>query len=590
MMALQPVPAMLLLALGFGLLPAGAQEVTLPLDRYEQLRARANPTPTPTPAPPVPAALEEARLEVTVGADSARVVQELTLSLNAAGWQQVPLAATGSLIAADLGALEGRVAADKGWSLVVRGQGRHRVRLESLTPVAADQGATRPTWTLTVALPEAAVVGGVLRVDPQVQEAELLAGGVARGRDERGGWRFVGLPGAALNVQLLGVARAPERSTLPLRFTATTATRTLVTRTRRTVSGWVEARVVQGALEELRLPLPAGLEVVSLGGDPVAGWDVANGVLVVTPLAPVSSRLAVTVSLTGDSPLEFRSPVLAPTGAQRTQAFIVAAIEGDGLLELADPEAGRLADPSERNRLPPDLVQADPSLMAVPDPGRPPSWKVSWADASQVLAAQVDRLLVDVLVGEVGQAAYQVWAEVRSSGAVDLTVTPPAGFQLTSAGRDAVALTPGLSGSGLVVPLAAGEARQVVHVAGLVQLALPAGDGTLTVPLPALSAPASRVEVRVVLPGGRRCEVRPETRSGSISGPPRATTSASGPISKLAAQAGGGTTSAASVYAPQLWPRPAGFAALEAAWSALSNAPDPLAVEVKAETEREEWF
>ena len=44
-----------------------------------------------------------------------------------------------------------------------------------------------------------------------------------------------------------------------------------------------------------------------------------------------------------------------------------------------------------------------------------------------MLAAQVDRLLVDVLLGDSGTAHYQVWAEVRNRGEEHLTVRLPAG-------------------------------------------------------------------------------------------------------------------------------------------------------------------
>jgi hypothetical protein len=57
--------------------------------------------------------------------------------------------------------------------------------------------------------------------------------------------------------------------------------------------------VAQGRLEELRIPVPAGFEVVGVKG-PIAGWNVVDGKVVVTPLAPVESSLAVELELTGE--------------------------------------------------------------------------------------------------------------------------------------------------------------------------------------------------------------------------------------------------------------------------------------------------
>src|SRR6185312_9794643 len=97
--------------------------------------------------------------------------------------------------------------------------------------------------------------------------------------------------------------------------------------------------------------------------------------------------------------------------------------------------------------------------------------------------------------------SYQLWAEVRNRGAQQLTFAMPAGFELASARRDVAAVTPGTAArGGLSVPLLTAETAQVVHVSGLLRLALPRDDGKLEVPLPSLSAPAARVEMRVILP------------------------------------------------------------------------------------------
>src|SRR5262249_51801930 len=111
---------------------AGAQQVTLPLTQYEDLRARANPAPEALAPPPSPFALELADFDVTAGPVSARVAQTLRLTLYDDKWQTVPLGDPGAFVRADLAGVEGRVdAADKGWALHVRGRGRHEVRLES---------------------------------------------------------------------------------------------------------------------------------------------------------------------------------------------------------------------------------------------------------------------------------------------------------------------------------------------------------------------------------------------------------------------------------------------------------------------------
>src|SRR6185312_10196057 len=77
---------------------AGAQQVTLPLTQYEDLRTRANPAAETPPSPPAPFALEMADFDVTAGPGSARIVQTLRLTLYDDKWQTVPLGDAGSFI------------------------------------------------------------------------------------------------------------------------------------------------------------------------------------------------------------------------------------------------------------------------------------------------------------------------------------------------------------------------------------------------------------------------------------------------------------------------------------------------------------
>ncbi|HTG32246.1 MAG TPA: hypothetical protein VLB76_04895 [Thermoanaerobaculia bacterium] len=588
-------------SIGMGLallaLAAGAQQVTLPLEKFEQLRTRANQE-TETPArPPAPYALELAEYEVKVGPESARVAQMLRFTLYDDQWQTVPLGEAGSFIAADFKGSEGRVeVSDEGLKMHVRGRGRREVRLESAVPVARDDKATRPTWSFGLRFPAAAVVRGRIEAPAAVEELDVQGSGLILPISPGGGWTFVALPATEVRWTLSGRATVPQRAQLPLRFEATSATATTLSRTRLQVLGWIEVRIAQGRLETLRVPVPAGLEVADVRG-PSAGWKVEAGTLIVTPLAPVEDALAVEIVLTGDPKDHFATPLLIPEGSARTALLAKAALKGDGILSLTDPGAARGSDEREAARLPDSLKAIDGRLFAVADPARPPLWEAAWAERTEVLAAQVDRLLVDVAIGEAGKASYQLWAEVRNRGAQQLTLTLPAGFELAVGHRDGVMVVPGVTGPGstggsLSIPLLTQDAAQVVHLEGVVPLPLPRGKGDFSVPLPALSAPVARVEVRLVLPGGRSYELGEKARAGQVSPPPGA--AARKAVSGLAVQANtqinAGQAFATQQGAPALYNVPPGFAFLQAAWSALSAAPPPLAVHVEREKEKPEWF
>jgi hypothetical protein len=571
---------------------AGAQQVTLPLTQYEDLRTRANPAAETPPSPPAPFALEMADFDVTAGPGSARIVQTLRLTLYDDKWQTVPLGDAGSFIHADFRGLEGRVnTADKAWVLAVRGRGRHEVRLESAVPVTRDLAATRPIWRFGLKLPPAAVVKGRIAVPTEVEEVELAGEGLVR-REAAGPWSFVALPGGAVTWTLSGKATLPARALLPLRWEATSATAVILSRTRLKVLGWIEARVAQGRLAELRVPLPEGLDVASVQGG--AGWKMEGRTAVIAPPAPVEDTWAVELELTGEPRDAFATPLLLPQGSARTSLLAKAVLKGDGLLGLGDPGSLRPPSDVEAARLPASLAATEGKLYAVADPTRPPRWSAEWAERTEVLVAQIDRLLVDVGVGESGRASYQLWAQVRNRGAQQLTFILPAGFELASARRDAAAMTPGsAAGGGLSIPLLTQEEAQVVHLSGLLSLALPRDGGTLEIPLPALSAPAARVEMRVVLPGGRSYELADATRAGTVSFPPG--TAVRKPVAGMArqvdAQVNSSLRSASGpASAPAFFPRPPGFSEIDAAWSALSATPAPLTLRAEVEKERPQWF
>ena len=571
---------------------AGAQQVTLPLDKYEALRARANPGQESPTAPPAPYALELAEYAVKVGPESARVVQTLRLTLYDDKWQTVPLGEAGSFIAADFKGAEGRVeVSDKGLAMHVRGPGRREVRLESAVPVTRDDKATRPTWRFGLRFPAAAVVRGRIEASIAAEEVEAGGSGLVVPGPPESGWTFVALPGTEAHWTLSGRATVPRRAQLPLRFEATSATASTLSRTRFQVLGWIEVRVAQGRLETLRVPVPAGLEVADVRG-PVAGWKVDAGTLVVTPLAPVEDTLAVEVSLTGEPRDRFVTPLLLPEGSARTTLLAKASLKGDGILSLTDQGAARGPEDRETARLPESVKAVDGHLFVVADAARPPRWEAAWAERTEVLAAQVDRLLMDVAVGEAGKASYQLWAEVRNRGAQQLTLTLPAGFELAVGHRDGVAVVPGNAGGALAIPLLTQDAAQVVHLEGVIPLALPQRAGALTVPLPALSAPVARVEVRLILPGGRSYQLTEKARAGQVSAPPgvAARKAASGMSAQANAQINAYSSVSTSVGATALFNIPPGFTCLQAAWSALSAAPPPLAVRVEKEKEKREWF
>ncbi len=577
--------------------PSDAQEVTLPLERYEKLREQAKPA--TEPEPPAPVAFERAFLTVTVSetADSAnaRIVQDLTVTVLDEGWQSLAVGDAGSVIGADFGTVDGRLetGSNSGTKVVLRGAGRHRLRLTSVVPLERDEAATRPSWRLAWTVPRAAVVEGVVEAARSILEIEAQGAIVTVAGDGR--WTLVAEPGAAVTLDLHGAAAVPERRNLPLAFEAVSGLALEVGRTRRRGTGWLDVRVRQGELDRLTLPIPEGFEVIDLGGDAVAGWDVDDQQLSIIPLKTVVDQLNLEIALAAGPASEFAGAVLVPDGAVSVVAAAKIRVSGDGLLELLDAGSARRSDRREQAELPAAFVAAPGMALVLPTAGSPARWRVSWAESTEVLAAQVDRLLVDVVIGDNGLAAYQLWAEVRNRGGQQLAFELPAGAELFDALRDGRHLEPGLDSvtvggpavDAWVVPLAAGERPQVIYVACLVPLALPA-TGRLEVPLPALSAPIGRMEVSVSLPGGARYELADGARAGATGAPPvPRRPGASGPLFGIVDQASVALT---VEDLPELFPRPPGFRRLTAGWSALSASPAPLEIRIVDQRDGRRWF
>ncbi|MEM8997308.1 MAG: hypothetical protein AAGF23_21170, partial [Acidobacteriota bacterium] len=540
------------------------------------------------PEPAVPFAVQSVDLDIDVGDSSARLTHRIELALFSKEWQRIDLGRVGSFVDAALGDLEGRLDTAGGdVALKVRGRGHgdvgiYRIQLRSVLAVGSADESTRDLRGLELQVPRAAVVRGVLRTGEDVEEVELIGAG-SRLRGGGGEWSFVALGGGALSFELRGRRRTPRRALLPLRFDATSATWAEVSRNRVRVSGRVEARVIQGRLETLELELPDGAEVATVDG---AGWDARDGGLTLTPRVPAEDFFVATVELSLPPADEISSPLLRVRGGARSRHLTAVAAAGDGLLELVDGASLRAATPAELAALPSEVVHGR-RFFAVEGPA-PPRWRVEWARGTEVLAAQVDRLLVDVAVGEAGRAGYQVWAELRSRGVRHLALAPPEGFELIGAWRDGAPVTPGQSGASLAIPLTAHN--RWVQITGTVPLEA-VSKGRLELPLPTLSAPAARVEARAVLPPRRRYALADPSRAGEVGEPPRAEPSPvrPAPTNFIASQIGA-RRSVDPSFIPLLFERPPGYHEIGASWSALSRRPGALVIDVEPEKAGASWF
>jgi len=262
-----------------------------------------------------------------------------------------------------------------------------------------------------------------------------------------------------------------------------------------------------------KFALPDGFEVASVKPNEL-GWDVVDGRLVLTPVAPVEKTLVASVELTGEPKDAFAAPLLVPRGAQQLTLLSAVSVSADGLPEVTEPGAARRAEDADLAALPDEVRNSGGSFFVVRDAARPPRWGITWSEEAKVLAAQIDRMLVNVVVGTAGRAAYECWAVVRSSGTTQIELKPPEGLELLAVERDGSDVQPGTSERGLTIPLAAGTGEQVIHVSGLLSAVSVPGEGEMSIPVPSASVPIARVEVRVNLPADRSYTLLQKDRQG----------------------------------------------------------------------------
>ena len=556
-------------------------QVSLSLERFQKLWDQAHPKPPDPPAPAVPLAVESARIGLAIGADSARLTTAMTVILDPAkpiDEQILALSGLGSLISVSAEGCEAAIDSLPGGPsfLRLRGNGRHTVTVESALPVPRDLNAVEAERRLEVTWPPAGWVTGSVAASRDVQRIEAQSGG-AIAEDGPGRWLLVGDPGSPLVLRLFGQpAPAAPATDEPLAFDVDTASSLALSRARRRVTSFLEIHIRAGrpeSLDELRVPVPAGYEVLATTGDRVADWEVEDGTLAIRLRRQTARDFSVQVQLAADPAEEIDSPVLVPAAARTVRAARKVAVRGnDGLLEPIGTEAPERWGVDQLGGFAAGFREA-PGEPLRAEPGRPsPRWRVTWATGGEVLTGQIDRLVVDVLIGEAGTAHYQLWAQARN-GEAALVLGLPAGARLLAARRDGVEVTPGrLSQSAgapggdveWALPMLVREAAQVAYVEALIGQPFPVQGGRLSIPLPRLGIPASRIEVRVAAPPGFVYTFAEPGRAGRVMPPPN----------------GRAGRSAQPIWIEFL-DAPAGFSVLEASWSGWSKEPPPLLIDVK---------
>ena len=543
------------------------QEVTLSLDDYDQLREAARQASSPRLERSPHLAFERADLRIEIGERAARLEQRLTVSLAGPGWHELRLGAIdgGLFTDLDFAALDGRVRATDG-AILLRGTGRHQIVATSALAVSTDEKSTARTLSVEVPTPSAGVV--LAEVDHDVLEAEVsLSSGAMLISEEERRFTFAAAPGALVQILLQEGQRGHDE--VATRYDARVLTTVTTRRTRLRADVEIEFDVQSGRVDRFALGTPAGFEVVGLFGDQLASWDLADGELEGTLTRPSGGAFSLTLQLAAQPTARFPSPLVLPRGAQEVRHYVRGVALGDGYLTMTDVASTRQLDEPEVRALSANRNGA--ALFEIHDVSRPPTWEVTWSEGVELLAARVDRLLLDLAVGQHGRAGYRLWLAVSNRGLQTLEVQLPAGFELVTATRRGQVVKVGTVGDSIVLPLSMGE-REIFSLAGIVSSADPLAGDSFEVKLPSFSAPVDRVEVRLLLPKGARYTLVDPTRGRPL------------------VASGGVERNFEDAAYDGLFDRLPGARELHAGWHALSPSPGPLQITVDNLRTPARWF
>ena len=521
------------LAAAGGISAQSAGWVAIPVNEYGALRAKAYPAEAEPARPPVEAALTRVEYDVRVNGEMAVGQANLTLDVFKDGWVRVPIPAGLLVREAKLSggvvSLVPGVGAKGGGQLfaVVSRAGRATLALEIALPVNSAGGDA----SLLLPSSESGMVRGSVSLPKQEVDVKV-SGGLLAERTESGGemkWQANGLGNEPL---VFTWRRKVEerRAELPLRFKGAVTELVGLGEDSSSISAEVSLDVVQGAARQVRLTLPAKVEVNQVQGATVADWEMKGGELTVRFLDPVERNVRFVV--TGEIRLpregEIEAPLMRIPDAERETGGVAVEALGAGEIKGRKTEGLEPADASELG--PVAASRQSPSLAAFRFRGgtgaRSLTVQVVRYAQQAVLMANVEEARYRALLSQEGKALVQARYAVRNSQRNFVKIALPKDAAVWSASLSGRPVRPGQAPDGsLLFPLSKAQAGEdapafAIEILYLARESAWGEKGEAKLALPALDLPVSRTGVQVYYSPLFRVTAGPGTfRAGTYEGP-----------------------------------------------------------------------
>lgn len=559
---------------------ASAQEVTLSLDDYEALLARTKPD--ASQSEPIPAALETAHMIVTLSAHGAVIQAKLNVVVSKGPRHRIDIGSWGKITSLDLGDLEGMLLDDEedGFlTLLVSGDGRYQVTLESVFPFDSEAGSTMLIGKADLPLPPAVAVQGEVRFDHEKHRL-IMNEYFVREKLEEGHFAWVANPGTQLNLTLRHRETFAQREDMATRFDTAVDSLIQVSREKTIMAATLSYYVRQGAVDALQVDLPEGFVVLGAKtADEDVVWTMNGRRMDVTLPESVSQDFKLQLQLERPSSDTFTTPVIHTRGAEQSRHTVGMNSLDNGLFVLLD-EGSAETEPS------PGAVFRNfrGQIFKILDPKTPPRWEVFWGGDTEALAGQIKRMFYTVSVGTRGKAHFELWCIFENRGMPHLDLTLPTQSELISVTWDGHPISPSWRDGSLRFSAPVSKKEQVLYIRGLTQLALPEESTEFELPLPAANVPIRAVEVQSWFNDGERYQLVDSFSQSGVGVPPNI------PFERGGHNPFSNQFNVSKTYSYHIPEPMRGAAVVQAAWISVSPTPNPLKIKRIKKRVKKEWL
>jgi hypothetical protein len=479
--------------------------IAIPESEYRAIRTKAFPVEAAPELPPVLSTLTRIDYDLKINGDFASGQANLTIDVIKDGWVRIPIPSNLLVREAKLdGKLVSLVSEGKGStakSVVFSHQGRANLLLDIVLPVVS----TAANESISLPPAVAGITRASLLLPRQGVEIKLNGGFLAEKSSSASESKWVAF-GRGNEPLVFAWWRKTEdhRSSQPLRLRGSLTEVVGLGEDTTSIQADVNAEIVQGAAQEIKILIPDKVAVNQVAGATVADWETKAGELAVKFLEPVekNARFVIVGETRTPRDGQIDIPLLRMLNAERETGGVAIEVLGAGEIKDQKTLGIESADPSDLGEI--VANRQIPSLIAFRfrsgDSKAARSLTVNVARYKQeaVLMANIEEARYKILESDEGKTLVQASYAVRNNQRNFLKVTLPKDAVVWSASLAGKPIRPGQApDGGLLLPLEKARSGEDAPAFAVEILYFKRGTkwndkGKLKLDLPVLDLPVSQ--------------------------------------------------------------------------------------------------